>query len=172
MKKENVQTTYADRVPPIASAVAKATVGQPSFAKATADKEKKCINLDYLNQITQKNSESTAEMIDIYLEETPTLVNAMKLAIKNKNWESLRIASHSIIPSFSIMGMDKEFENNAQEIQEYASNLNGEYFSEKEKKESIVKVNGLFLRIEKTCEEAYEALKKELLTLRKTKQTH
>lgn len=149
-----------------------AVAGEPTYAKASVGEAKKCINLDYLNQLTQKNSESTAEMIEIYLEETPTLVNAMKLAIKNKNWESLRIASHSIIPSFSIMGMDKEFENNAQEIQECASNLNGEYFSEKEKIESIVKVNELFLRIEKACEEASEALKKELFILRKTKQTH
>lgn len=175
--------TFANRVLPTVIGGERASVGKSSFAKATADKEKKCINLDYLNKLTQKNPETTAEMIDIYLEETPTLINAMKQAIDNKNWESLRIAAHSIIPSFSIMGMNKEFGNSSHKIQEYATSLRDEHSGGQAhlhlnnsggqaEKENIAKLNVLFLKIETVCAQAYEELKKELILLRKTKRTH
>lgn len=145
---------------------------QPSYAKAKADKGKKCVNLDYLNTLTQNNSESTAEMIDIYLEETPTLVNAMKQAIDNKNWETLERAAHSILPSFSIMGMDKECENSIQKIQKYASDLHVGHFDVQTKKKNVAKLNVLILKIETACAQAYKELQKELLSLRKTRRTH
>ena len=130
------------------------------------DTKKKCINLDYLKQLTKNNSGTMAEMIEIYLEETPSLINAMKQAIDNKDWESLRIAAHSIRPSFSMMGINTEFESSAKKIQEYATRLRDEHSGGQAEKELTDELNELFLKIETVCAQASEELQKELLALK------
>jgi HPt (histidine-containing phosphotransfer) domain-containing protein len=61
------------------------------------------------------------EMITIYLEQTPHLIKSIKQSLKNKDWVGLYSSAHKIIPSFSIMGIDSEFEKMAKTIQEYAN---------------------------------------------------
>ncbi len=158
------------------AAYAKATADEPASTKVLAD-EKKCINLDYLKQLTKNNSETIAEMIEIYLEETPQLINTMKQAIDNKNWELLRITAHSIIPSFSMMGINTDFGKIAKKIQEYAIRLRDEHSGGQAhlhlnnsggqaEKELTAELNELFLKIETICAQASEELKKELLVLK------
>ena len=60
------------------------------------------------------------EMIALYLEQTPPLISKMKQSLLGKDWDSLYSAVHKIIPSFSIMGIHKDFEEMAKKIQEYA----------------------------------------------------
>ena len=81
----------------------------------------KCINLEYLTLKTKSNPQLMMEMISLYLEQTPTLIKAMKLGLLNQDWEVLKSAAHKMIPSFSIMGISSDFENVAKRIQEYAS---------------------------------------------------
>ena len=80
----------------------------------------KYINLDYLKQRTKNNSEMILEMIEIYLKETPRIIDEIKQSRNDMNWDSLASAAHSIIPSFAIMGINKEFENMAKLIEEYS----------------------------------------------------
>jgi HPt (histidine-containing phosphotransfer) domain-containing protein len=61
------------------------------------------------------------EMISLYLEQTPPLINAMKQSLQDKDWNSLHSAVHKMIPSFSIMGISSNFENMAKKVSEYAS---------------------------------------------------
>jgi HPt (histidine-containing phosphotransfer) domain-containing protein len=61
------------------------------------------------------------EMITLYLEQTPPLINAMKQSYKDRDWKALHSSVHKIIPSFSIMGIDEEFEKIAKTIQEFAN---------------------------------------------------
>lgn len=75
--------------------------------------------LDYLNNLTKSNSKLICEMIALYLERTPTLVQTMTLSFKNKDWPTLHSSVHKMIPSFSIMGMKPEYEAYAKEIQVY-----------------------------------------------------
>jgi len=99
----------------------------------TADKEDspelkeikkiKCIDLEYLNTRTKSNPQLMMEMIRLYLEQTPPLINAMKNALQNKDWESLHASVHKMIPSFAIMGMSVDFENMAKRVQDYAGSL-------------------------------------------------
>lgn len=62
------------------------------------------------------------EMISAYLEQTPPLVLSLKQSFKNKDWVLLKAVVHKMIPSFSIMGMNPDFENMAKEVQEFALN--------------------------------------------------
>jgi hypothetical protein len=62
------------------------------------------------------------EMISLYLEQTPPLISVMKKSWKEKDWSSLYSAVHKMIPSFSIMGINTNFEDMARKVQEFAKN--------------------------------------------------
>jgi CheY-like chemotaxis protein len=87
----------------------------------TINRKYKSIDLDYLKHRTKSNPELMMEMIALYLEQTPPLIEAMKLGLKEKNWELLYAAVHKMIPSFSIVGISSNFELIAKKIQEFAS---------------------------------------------------
>jgi PAS domain S-box-containing protein len=104
-------------------------VKKPSIAKysevddVNSDefKNEKCIDLDYLIHRTKSNPQLMMEMISLYLEQTPPLINAMQKGLKNKDWETLYSAVHKLIPSFAIVGINADFENMAKKVQEFAS---------------------------------------------------
>jgi len=64
----------------------------------------RCTDMDYLNRRTKSNPTLMMEMISLYLEQTPTLINTMKQSLEIKDWKSLYGAVHKMIPSFAIMG--------------------------------------------------------------------
>jgi PAS domain S-box-containing protein len=80
----------------------------------------KTVDLSYLLQRTKSNPKLMAEMISVYLEQTPPLLFAMKQSLNDKDWKLLEKAVHKMLPSFSIMGMSTDFESMARKIQEYA----------------------------------------------------
>ena len=94
-----------------------------------ADKEKdpikskkiKCINLDYLKTRTKSNPKLMMEMISIYLQQTPPIIEAMKQSVLDKDWDLLAASAHKMIPSFSIMGMNPNFEIMAKQVQNDAA---------------------------------------------------
>ncbi|HUW05088.1 MAG TPA: ATP-binding protein [Williamwhitmania sp.] len=94
------------------------TQRKPVGQEKAISKKIKCTNLEYLTQRTKSNPKLMMEMISLYLEQTPTLVKVMKLALQDQDWKSLHAAAHKMIPSFSIMGMSVDFENMARQIQE------------------------------------------------------
>jgi PAS domain S-box-containing protein len=112
----------------IASLVKKS--GLSKVAKADSDvgsnlpvesEKTKCTNLEYLKTRTKSNPNLMMEMISIYLQQTPPLIDAMKKSVLDKDWNLLASAAHKIIPSFSIMGMSPELEIMAKQIQEAAN---------------------------------------------------
>jgi len=115
----------------------------------------KCTDLDYLNRRTKSNPTLMMEMISLYLEQTPTLVNTMKQSLRDKDWKSLYSAVHKLIPSFSIMGISADFENMAKKIQEYAST--------QQQTDGIL---DLVLQIETICAQACEELEEEFNTIK------
>ena len=80
----------------------------------------KSTDLEYLSRRTKSNPTLMMEMILLYLEQTPPLINAMKQSLQDEDWNLLQSAVHKMIPSFSIMGISSDFENMAKKIQEYA----------------------------------------------------
>jgi two-component system CheB/CheR fusion protein len=104
----------------------KKPVSRANNEKKTENKDKgntvNYTNLSYLEQYAKSNPALIMEMIAIYLEQTPPLVNAMKQSFEQKNWQLLYAAVHKMIPSFSIMGLETKYETMAKKVQEYARN--------------------------------------------------
>ncbi len=116
----------------------------------------KWINLDYLSHRTKSNPKLMIEMISLYLVQTPPLVEAMKSSIKTKDWGALYSAAHKMIPSFSIMGISKDYEEMAKKIQGFAS--------AEQESEGIA---DMILQIEAMCTQAYIELKEEIEQIKK-----
>ena len=89
-------------------------------------------------------------MISLYLEQTPSLVNTMKQSFAEKDWNLLQSAVHKMIPSFSIMGIDADFEHMAKKVNEYANN--------QQQSEGI---SELVIQLEKVCIQACQELEVE-----------
>jgi CheY-like chemotaxis protein len=125
--------------------------GVPKKTKNPTKKIKiKCTNLDYLSTRTKSNPKLMMEMISIYMQQTPPLIEAMKQSVQNKDWALLAASVHKIIPSFSIMGMSPELENMAKEIQEAAKT---NQFTDETAK--------MVIQVESSCKQACEELEIE-----------
>lgn len=79
----------------------------------------------------------------------------MKHSLRDKNWGLLASSVHKMIPSFSIVGFNPNFEQIAIQIQEYAKSQLLEY-----------KINDLVAQLENACGTACEELKEELEKIR------
>jgi HPt (histidine-containing phosphotransfer) domain-containing protein len=98
------------------------------------------------------------EMIRLYLDQTPGLIDIMKKSQANKDWDSIQGAAHKMIPSFSIMGIHPEFENLCKMVQEYAST-----------RQHLDEIPGLILKLEKICDQACQELTEEYDVLNNSK---
>ena len=116
--------------------------------------KQKCINLDNLNELTNGNIIVKAKIAKVYLDEIPKLLYTMKASIDNLDWDALRIASHSLVPSFALMGISKEFETMTRTIEKHAA-----------RKENLEEIKELFQKIDLLCTEVYDELKNELIEL-------
>jgi CheY-like chemotaxis protein len=114
----------------------------------------KCINLSYLENRTKSNPKLMKEMISIYLEQTPSLVQSMKTGFHTQDWKLLSSAVHKMIPSFSIMGIHKDFEEMAHKVQAFPKNQ----LLSKE-------IEDMVLQLENICKQACEELEDELRIL-------
>ncbi|MGO4904009.1 ATP-binding protein [Flavobacterium sp. W20_MBD1_R3] len=123
----------------------------------TKEKKIKCIDLIYLNQRTKSNPALMMEMITLYLEQTPSLMNTIKQSLEAKNWKLLGAAVHKMIPSFAIMGINSDFENMAKKIQDFAIS--------QEQSEGIY---DLVLQLEEVCLQACSELEEELNIIKNT----
>jgi CheY-like chemotaxis protein len=126
----------------------------PSLAEKTSNK---CVNLSFLNRRTKSNPALMVELISLYLKQTPPLISAMKQSYQDKDLKTLYGAVHKIVPSFSIMGMDAEFENMAKKVQEYAAG--------QQKPEGI---DDLVQKLETVCKQACTELQEELNVIKTT----
>jgi PAS domain S-box-containing protein len=118
-------------------------------------KKLKCIDLDYLSHLTKSDPKLMMEMISTYLEQTPPLIAAMKMSLKNKDWHALQSAAHKMIPSFSIVGISVNFANMAKKIQEYAA-----------AQEQTEGIPNLILQLESVCGQACDELREEFNTIK------
>jgi PAS domain S-box-containing protein len=117
----------------------------------------KYINLEYLNHRTKSNPKLMIEMIGLYLEQTPQLINTLKQSLVDQDWNLLNAAIHKMIPSFSIMGIHSDFENMAKKIQEFVA-----IQQQNDEMENMV------LKLEDVCMQACKELELELEILKKS----
>lgn len=121
-------------------------------------KKIRCIDLVYLNQRTKSNPTLMMEMISLYLQQTPPLIDTIKQSFADKNWPLLGAAAHKMIPSFSIMGISPTFENIAKRIQEFANT-----------QEKLEGIDDLVLQLEDICLQACGELEEELNLIKNSK---
>jgi PAS domain S-box-containing protein len=121
----------------------------------------KCVDLSYLRSHTKHNVSLMTQMIEVYLEQTPPIIIEMKKSLHDKDWNALACAVHKIIPSFSIIGIHKDFEIMAMDIQKFAS-----------KQQHLDEIRGLVLQIEKICQQAFTELEVELNLIKNTPDVH
>jgi CheY-like chemotaxis protein/anti-sigma regulatory factor (Ser/Thr protein kinase) len=119
------------------------------------NKKFKFIDLGYLSRHTKSDPALMMQMILLYLEQTPPLIEEMKRSLQDKDWSSLSSAVHKMIPSFSIMGISTDFENMAKQVQEYASRQN-----------QIDRIPALVLKLENACNQACIELTEEYNTIK------
>lgn len=151
-KPINEKLLYSKMVTLIKNAVKTSTA---TSLKENAVAKVKCINLEYLNTRTKSNPKMMKEMIKIYLEQTPTLIISMRTSFNAQDWNLLSSAAHKMIPSFSIMGMSKDFEDMARKIQNFA---NTQLHSED--------IERMVVQLETICGQACEELQEELINLK------
>ncbi|OFX74957.1 MAG: hybrid sensor histidine kinase/response regulator [Bacteroidetes bacterium GWE2_29_8] len=120
-------------------------------AENKPSKKIKYTDMDYLNSRTKSNPKLMMEMISLYLEQTPPLVNTMKQSLHDKDWDTLYLAAHKMIPSFAIMGISTDFETMAKKVQEYAST----------QQQQIEGIPDLVLQLENVCNQACIELEEE-----------
>ncbi|MBC7640812.1 MAG: PAS domain S-box protein [Flavobacterium sp.] len=116
----------------------------------------KSIDLNYLMQITKSNPKLMSDIISVYLEQTPQILQTIKKSRQEKDWSTLYAAIHKIIPSFSIMGIDTNIHKVALKIQEIAKNL-----------EMSDELDDLINQLDIVCNQACEELIVELKVLNK-----
>ena len=124
---------------------------EDSESKIPKHKNTKCIDLTYLKERTKSNPVLMSEMLTIYLNQTPSLIVALKKGLAEKNWQTIATSAHKMIPSFSIMGIDTLYENMAKKIQEFA-----------EQKEYTSELIDLFSQLERICIQASKEIQAEL----------
>jgi len=137
-------------------------VNKPGPAKNITEYESnlaikhKCIDLDYLNRRTKSNPALMIEMISLYLEQTPPLVSAMKQSLQDNDWGTLHASVHKMLPSFSIVGINTDYENMAKKVQEYAR-----------AQQQADEISDMVLQIENVCSQACAELKEEITKFKK-----
>ena len=140
------------------------TAAEPGQAEAEPQPMITCVNFDYLRRIT-KSDARMAEMIYLYLQEIPPLVQTMKKAIAENEWGTLKAATHSIIPTFATMGINPQFEDNAKALQALAVMLLANGPGGESSTETMTQVQSLFSKIEAVCELAAHELEEKLQRL-------
>lgn len=65
------------------------------------------IDLSYLSDVANGSTEFIIDMIDIFIDQTPTYVKQLGLAIQEKDWKSVADISHKIKPTLAFMGVIK-----------------------------------------------------------------
>jgi len=114
-------------------------------------KKLKYVDLSHLKQSTKSDPKLMMEFISLYLKQTPSLISEMKKGLQDKNWNSLQGAVHKMIPSFSIMGISKDFENLAMKVQEFANNIQIQ----------MEGIPDMVLELENVCAQACKELEEE-----------
>ncbi|GAB3823915.1 ATP-binding protein [Hymenobacter jeollabukensis] len=134
----------------------------PAPAAAGPPPPRSCVNLDYLKRIT-KSDARLAEMLGLYLQEIPQLVQAVKKALAEKDWPGLKLAAHSLIPTFATVGMPPEFELITKSMQSTAEQLLASGAGPSQ--ETMMGLLAAFSKIEAVCAQAARELEEKLLAL-------
>jgi PAS domain S-box-containing protein len=119
-------------------------------------KKFKYTDLGDLTRRTKSNPDLITEMISLFLLQTPALIKVMKQNLIDKDWISMGSTAHKMIPSFSIMGINDEFETMAKQVQEYSRENHHQE-----------RIPDLVIKLENVCTQACTELEEEYKLIKK-----
>ena len=76
------------------------------------------INLTYLRELAGGDNRFMAEMITLFLKQTPTNVSSLVLYLQQHDWENLKKLAHKMTSGVALMGI-KDLQNFLTELQTY-----------------------------------------------------
>lgn len=94
---------------------------EPLYNIKTTTRQLNCIDLTYLRQITKSNPGVITKMMVLYLRQIPPLLLSLRKGYTDQDCKVVFAAAHQLIPSFAIMGIDREFEAISKRVQKIAS---------------------------------------------------
>lgn len=68
-------------------------------------------DMNFLDQFTKGSEEKKHKYVGMFLENGPRLLNTIKTALNEKDYEKLKVAAHSMKPQLSYMGVKEEVSN-------------------------------------------------------------
>lgn len=71
----------------------------------------KVTDMNFLNQFTGGNPEKQRKYIGMFLENGPKLLEKIRKALQDQDYETLKVAAHSMKPQLSYMGVKEEVSN-------------------------------------------------------------
>ena len=86
-------------------------------------KEESLISLSYLFALSAGDKMFEMEIIKLYLEQTPSLIKRLEVAIEESNFELIQFVTHKLRSSFSVMGIKEN--GMLQSLEEKAHNQRG-----------------------------------------------
>ncbi|MBF9239998.1 response regulator [Hymenobacter sp. BT683] len=121
-----------------------------------------CVDFHYLQRVF-KTDALLAKMIGLCLQQIPKQVQAMKTAIAHQDWGVLQLAAHTLLPTFTTLGMGQESKRMTTSIHRIA--VNQLAAGEKASPEAMTKLLSLFSAVDAVCAVATQELADKLLTL-------
>jgi len=111
--------------------------------------QKKHTDLSYLKQLSNGDNKFIHEMLKLFIDQTPDVLNRMSGYIESKDWKPLGSAAHKMKPSVMFVGL-KEIETDLRNLEDYAT-----------EGKNIEQIPGIFNKIKDTCNIAIVELKEE-----------
>ncbi len=111
-------------------------------------------DLTYLNGLANGKTDFVIQMLSIFIEQTPTVLEKLNEAITNKDWATVRTIVHKMKPSITFTGL-KEIEQDVPAMEEYA-----------ESGSHLELIPSLYEKMKKVCTEAILELKEEIEKLK------
>ncbi|HET6990014.1 MAG TPA: Hpt domain-containing protein, partial [Bacteroidia bacterium] len=106
------------------------------------------VDLAYLEKITKGNEQFLLSMIDIFLEQNPEDVNMLRNAVRDADFETIRLISHKIKTSVVFIGLDKHIQSQLAEMEKLGTEA-----------QQLGEIKKLFAEVDHVCGKADQELK-------------
>jgi HPt (histidine-containing phosphotransfer) domain-containing protein len=64
-------------------------------------------NLEQISALADGNEDFINKMIEVFVTQTPTMLEDIKSGVSEQDWEKVRAASHKLKPSIDMMGISE-----------------------------------------------------------------
>jgi PAS domain S-box-containing protein len=110
----------------------------------------KHIDLTYLKKLANGSNDFIAQMLTLFIEQTPEAIGKLEKHLQEHNWDALSKVAHKMKPSVMFVGL-KEIEKDIKSVEDYASEVS-----------HTEELPGMIAHIKTVCNEALDELRAEI----------